>query len=174
MPSSQGHTFPWAYRRGVLSCSSEIPSDLQDTQLSPEVIGPGSACEMLSPPISKPAFCTLEAKGCASCPSRVITASAAPSGQYRFQASPGHLAWLVLLQEQSHSEKVLRLRKREDRERSSGLWQAAPSHTLTQRLQVSKQVQSPGLAAAVERLFQILALASRKLLLISNLSVPTA
>lgn len=64
--------------------------------------------------------------------------------------------------------------RREDCQRCPGLWQAAPLHTLAQRLPVPKQVRSPGLTAAVERPFQILALAGGKLFLISNLSVPMA
>lgn len=63
--------------------------------------------------------------------------------------------------------------RREDWQRSPGLQQEAPLHPLAQGLPVLHKL-SPGLTAAVERLFQILALAGGKLLLISILRVPMA
>ena len=62
-PAHKGARSPGLRCRGALFCSSEIPSDLQDTGPAPEAIGPGPACHILSPPISLLALYLLEAAG---------------------------------------------------------------------------------------------------------------
>lgn len=92
---------------GALFCSSEIPSDLQDTQPSPEAIDLRPACHILSPPISVLSsqhaggrrMHILHSLGNYS-PASLCSIPRTPSHspiQPHFQASPRHPAWLELL-----------------------------------------------------------------------------
>lgn len=109
-------------------CLSEIPLDLQDTQLSPKATGPGPTCHLLFALISTPALHVLQAAmpslGFVSCTPCVTTAVQLSlqvplgtilttlSSWHQLQASPRRPTWLVQHEEQRHYENVLQSHKK--------------------------------------------------------------
>lgn len=139
---------PGLQRGGAFFCSSEIPSDLQDTQPSPGAIDLGPASHMLSPPISLlrslhaggRRMHILHSLGNYSPTALCMTPGHHPTAPYK--RAPGTQLGLSCFKGRAVMKMSCNCIRREDWQRSSGLWQAAPLHPLAQRLPAPQQVVS--------------------------------
>lgn len=151
-------------------CLSEIPLDLQDTQLSPKAIAPGlpvclflisltvcsyfypsSPCARGSHAIS--GMCILHSLGDYSstslCSLYWAPSPPPPAAGTSSRQAPGVLLGLCCMKSKDIMKMSCNPIRREGWQRSPGLWQAAPSSTPAQGLPVSKQAHTPGPSTAV-------------------------